>query len=178
LTGDDANTPVSNVARNLQAEVTDRLGGVELVKTKHYAMYYNKDLWLSKEKRDNQVMNGFDADQRYGANKKAQLVTAYGTKFSIPIDFEAYTDHSPLYAYAVQEDFMSEITFQEVNRVIETETVANWNYKLKNIQLEYETIYSPELARLIGGDLTISRGKTFFFDHVQHFISESTGANK
>jgi len=177
LSGDDANQPVSNVTRTLQAEVTDRLGGVELVKTKHYNMFYTyKDLWLTENKRDNDVMRGFDSSQRFGGTKKNQLVTAYGTKYAIPIDFEAYTSHSPIYAFALQEDFIREITFQDVKRVIETATVADWNYKIKNIELEYETVYSPELASLISSDL--SMGKSFLYDHVQHFISQTTGTSK
>lgn len=186
-TGPANNFFVNNVARALQARVVDKLGGEILSDVNNSFIYQAyKDLWLSEKQRKNMLLHGVGSENLRKLRSNAgdatktnqaevKLDNVFKSRYCIPIDFELYCDHGPFYPFAVNEDFVREITFNSPKYTIEG-TTADWNYTVKNIALEYDTVYSEELAQLVESDLTA--GVSFMYDYVTHFRTQSTGGSR
>ena len=186
--GNTNNLFVNNVARNLQARVVDKLGGEIISDVNYYYIYQTyKDLWLSKKKRKNLVLQGIGeenlrklrseaGDAAKDKDKQNAILKAYGKKYAIPLDFEIYNDHGPFYPNVISEDFIREITFNKAQYAVSSETPANMGYEITNIAIEYETVHSPELARQIEADYMT--GMSFLYDYVTYFKTQATGTEK
>ncbi len=176
LSGHANNLLTANAARAICRRVEDSLGGVVIQNLDFHNMLRTyQDLWIPKTTRKNNPLHGYDSAQRVKADVKA----VYGTKTCIPMDLEVWTEHGPLYPYALTEDFNREIKLEEVNRVVKTGTggnTTNWDYELNNIEMEYDTVHCPELARMIANDY--SNGIQFFYPHWSHLRTMSTGTDK
>ncbi len=186
-TGPANNYFVSNIARGLQARIVDKLGG-EILSDLDYSYLYQtyRDLWLSEKQRRNMTLWGIGSKNLRKLRSNAddavksdavenKLDSVFKTRYCIPIDFELYSDHGPFYPFAINEDFVREITFNTPRYAIEG-SATGWSYSIKNLALEYDTVYSEELARQVESDLTA--GVSFMYDYVTHFRTQSTGSSK
>lgn len=178
---------VNNASRNLAARIVDKLGG-EILSDLNYSFVYQtyKDLWLTEKQRMNMVLEGIGSKnlRKLRANAGDALKTnatenkldnVFKSRHCIPIDFELYTDHGPFYPFAVNEDFVREITFNEMKYVVNG-AVDKWGYSVRNIALEYDTVQSEELARQVEADL--SAGVSYLYDYVTFFRTQATGNSK
>ena len=173
---------VNNVGRALQAHVVDKLGGEILSDQNNYFIYQTyQDLWLSEKQRKNLVLQGVGTSNlrkmRSGAGDADKgelgdnaLKKACGVKHVIPLDFEIYSDHGPFYPYVIAEDFIREITFNDVKYVVNASDAKDIDYTVTNIAIEYETINSPEIARQV--DVDYKNGITFLYDYVTYFKTQ------
>lgn len=166
---------VANVGRNIVERITVKLGGrtmSELDKAYIYKTF--KDFWLTEEQRKNRVMQGIDKTQRQGTSKKDSLVTAFGDRYCIPIESEIFDDFLPFYPSAILESIEYNIKFNEAKYVV-SGTSTSKTYSVSDIQLEYETIYSPELSNTIEAMYSEQR---FLYEDVHLLKTEATGTNK
>jgi hypothetical protein len=72
-----------------------------------------------------------DAGKTVG--KENVLLTAYGKKHAIPLDFEIYSDHGPFYPNVINEDFIREITFNDAKYVVSASDATGIGYAVTNI---------------------------------------------
>ena len=86
-----------------------------------------------------------------------------------------YTDHAPFYSFAINEDFVREITFNDKKYVNKGDT-DDYGYTITNIALEYDTVYSEILARQVEADL--SNGVSFMYDYITYFRAQPTEESK
>ena len=169
-------TFVANVGRNLVERITTKLGGKSINEfDKAYIYNTFKDFWLTDKQRKNNVLQGVDKSQRQGTDKKDYLVTAFGEKYCIPLEFELFDDHMPYYSTAIQEALEYNIKFNEAKYVV-AGTASTKDYDIKDIQLEYETIYSEELANEIESEYT--NGFTYLIDDIHLLRTEAIGKSK
>ena len=159
-----------NVGRNIVDKITMKMAGKTINEIdKAYIMNTFRDFWLTEKQRKNAVMQGIKSE-REGA-----IATAFGNRYSIPIESEIFDDYMPFYPYALLESVEYNIRFNDPKYLI-TGTSANKDYSVENIQLEYETVFNPELA-----DEIESMYKTQLrwpFESVHLFKTENTGTNK
>lgn len=186
--GHSNNHFVNNVGRNLQARVVDKLGGEILSDINYYYVYKTYgDLWLSEKERKNLVLQGLGTENlrklRAGAGnadadevKDKAIFASFRTKHEVPLDFEVYSSHGPFYPNVISEDFVREITFNDAKYVVSSEDASNIGYEVNNIAIEYETVFSPELARQIEADYM--NGASFLYDYVTYFKTQTTGEDR
>lgn len=122
------------------------------------------DLWKTTTVRKNAHYQGIDVDAtrnvtalRVGAANAAITAEAsaitehYGSRFSIPLDFEMLETHMPFYQSGLGEDRLEyEFTFHEPKHVVIADSDVNASYTVSDISLEYEKVRQPGLARMIG----------------------------
>ena len=178
ISGENTNYVVNNLSRNLISKLVVKWGSETILSIFNYNIYATfKDLWLTEEERDNSVFQGIQSENlrklRSGVtvagasdNEKA-LKEVFEKKYKIPLDFELLTCHSPLYKFPIQEDIIFEITLSSVEDIIVTDKIDNWNYKLENICLEYNTVTNETLARQLQNNYM--SGFSIFYDWVDHF---------
>ncbi len=179
ISGDDGNSVVNNLGRNLISKLIVKFGAEELYSLSEYNLYSTfKDLWLTKSQRENLVFQGIQETtfRALRSVKKttndathARLLEIYKTKYKIPLDFELLTTEGPLFTYAIEEDLIFELTLSPVRDIIVTSTTKGWNYELKNICLEYDTVSNPELARSLSN--IYDQGMNIPYDYVTHLKS-------
>ena len=85
----------------------------------------------------------------------------------IPLDFELMSSHAPFYKFPIQEDVIFEITLAPKENIIVADNVANMNYKLENICMEYETVTNQALASQLTANY--NAGFSIFYDWVDYF---------
>ena len=95
---------------------------------------------------------------------KKKLNEVYGKKYRINLDHQILTDHGVFYPQALYNDLVFEVTLAPESQVVKGSDTTKLKYKLTNIQLEYEMIYSENLAEEAEGVYT--SGKEFVYDHV------------
>jgi len=81
---------------------------------------------------------------------------------TIWLDHEILTDHGVFYPQALYNDLMFELTLAGANQMVKSSDPTKLKYKLTNIQLEYEMIHRPSLAR--EADSVYLSGKEFLYD--------------
>ncbi len=167
---------VSNVGRNLVERITTKLGGKTMNEIdKAYIYNTFKDFWLTEKQRTNSVQQGIDRNQRQGAHKEASLVTAFADRYCIPIESELFDDFLPFYPSAILESLEYNIKFNDAKYVV-AGTANSKNYSVTDIQLEYETVYSPNLAGVI--EEQYSSGAKFLYEDIHLLRTEAIGKNK
>jgi len=181
--------PVHNLAANIISEFRVKIGSqsiYELNNAHLYATY--KDLWLTKEKRQNSVSRGIcnfstlakdlvfrkirtdlntTLAASQGLNKLKQI---YGKRYEIPINFEIISDHMPMSGALLESNLCFEIKINEVKNVLIYENKTTANFEMKNLCLEFKTIKDLILYKEIERDF--SAGVQFLFDHVHHYKME------
>ena len=163
ISGDSKNSVVNNLGRNLVSKLVVRWGTQTILDVDYYNLIATfKDLWLSEEERKNRIFQGIQGEKlralRSGvteANVLAEtasdkiLKSVFGKKYKIPLDFELFSTHGPLYKFIIQEDIIFEITLAPKEDIIVSATTANMNYELKNICLEYETVTNETISQML-----------------------------
>ena len=179
LNGGHANNfLVDNVSRALVDKLTVKYAGEVLQDTVGFDIYkIYEDLFLSKEERDNMLLDGIQSEdlnkiRSNAGDKKTSGVTAenklsqiYGTKYRIRLDHQILTDHGAFYPQALFNDLVFELKLAPTSQVVRGSDPSKLKYKLTNIQLEYEMISSNTLADEARS--VYSSGKEFAYDHIQ-----------
>ena len=176
---------MNNLGRNLVSKLVVKWGPETILQIDNYSLYATfKDLWLTEEERKNRVFQGIQSENlralRSGvteanvngetANEKT-LKAVFGEKYKIPLDFELLSSHAPFYKFPIQEDLIFELTLAPKEDIIVTDTVADMNYELKNICLEYDTVTSENIARQILNNY--NAGFSILYDWIDHFKTVS-----
>ena len=74
---------------------------------------------------------------------KKKLNEVYGKKYRINLDHQILTDHSAS-KLALYNDLVFEVALAPASQVVKGFDPSKPNYKLANIQLEYEMIHSEK----------------------------------
>ena len=178
LSGGHANNfLVQNVSRALVSKMVVKFGGSTLEDTEDYDVYKTfSDLFLPGEKRDNMVPEGIQSEdlckirsgsgdaETSGVDAEKKLNEVYDKKYRINLDHQILTDHGIFYPQALYTDLVLEVTLAPASQVVKGSDPTKLKYKLTNIQLEYEMIYSEKLAEEAKSVYTA--GKEFAYDHV------------
>jgi len=178
LSGGHANNfLVQNVARALVSKMVVKFAGTILQDTVGYNIFkIYEDLFLSQEQRDNMLLEGIHSEdlckirsnagdkKTSGVDTEKKLNEIYGTKYRIRLDHEILTDHGVFYPQALYNDLVFELTLSPASQVVKGSDPSKLKYKLTNIQLEYEMIYSKNLAEEANSKYYI--GKELAYDHV------------
>ena len=110
------------------------------------------------------IRSGAGDAKTTGVDAEKKLNEVYGKKYRINLDHQILTDHGVFYPQALYNDLVFEVALAPASQVVKGSDVTKLNYKLANIQLEYEMIHSQNLAEEAAGVNTI--GKEFAYDHV------------
>ncbi|MEH0008411.1 MAG: hypothetical protein V6Z82_06780 [Flavobacteriales bacterium] len=172
-TSDAGNYLVDNVSRALVKEMKIAIDGVEIQTTSDYDDYKTyKDLWLSKEKRDNMLSEGIQSvDQskvRCGTSGaktsgvEVMLNKHYSNRYKIWLDDEFVTDNGSLFTPGLGK-LTFNITLADGKEVVKGST-GPYDYILENLELEYTTIKNSTLAARAREWYKV--GKTFAFEQV------------
>jgi len=178
LSGGHANNfLVQNVTRALVSKMVVKFAGTILQDAVSYDIFkIYEDLFLSKEQRDNMLLEGIQSEdlckirsnagdkKPSGVDIEKKLNEIYGTKYRIRLDREILTDHGVFYSQTLYNDLVFEVTLAEASHVVKGADPTKLKYKLTNIQLGYKMICSEMLAKEARS--TYSRGKEFVFNHV------------
>ena len=177
IKGDAGNYVGDNVGRNLIRKLVVKIGGEIVYDLSNYNIFMKyKDLWLTKEQRENRIFQGIQSSKlrkvRSGievtdSTNEKLLYTIFGKKYKIPLDLEILTQHAPLYTYALHSDIIIEITFVDEAYPIVSSKKDDINYQLNNICLEYDTIENEMLANTV--ESLYNQGYVFMYDFVQLF---------
>lgn len=160
----------SNVGRNIVDTITMKIGGRTINQIdKAFIINTFKDFWLTEKQRTNAVMQGIKSE-RSGA-----IATAYGNRYSIPIESEIFDDYMPFYPSALLESVEYNIRFNEPKYMI-TGTSTKKDYSVENIQLEYETVSNLELADQI--ETMYNTQMRWMYENIHLLKTENIGANK
>jgi len=118
-----------------------------------------EDLFLSKEQRDNMLLDGIQSEdlckirsnagdkKTSGVDAEKKLNEIYGTKYRFRLDHEILTDHGVFNPQVLYNDLVFESTLDEASQVVKGSDTTKLKYKLTKIQLEYEMIRSSLLAK-------------------------------
>ena len=157
----DANrTIVNNLGRAIVSNITVKLEGqiiYELDDADIFLCY--QDLWKTTQERKNALYQGIQTeavreiriragDAGTAVKEDMAIGTAFSNMFCIPLDFEMLTSQNPFFQYKFKYRLSYELTFNDNGRVIVSTNTAT-SHKVSEINLEYETVNSPELATMI-----------------------------
>ena len=168
---------VQNVSRALVSQQVVKFGGTTLDDIVDYDKYkIFTDLFLPEETRGNMVSEGIQSKElsqiRSGAGDKPtskveaenKLEEVYGKKYRINLDHQILTDHGVFYPQALFTDLVFQLTLAAAEQVVKGPDKTKLQYKLKNIQLEYEMIRGEALAD--EATSVYGNAKEFLYDHV------------
>ena len=175
LSGGHAN---NFLVQNITGALVDRLhikfGGTTLQDTVGYGIYkIFTNLFLLQEERDNRILKGIQSEdlckirsnagdkKDSGIDAEKKLNEVYGSKYRIRLDHQILTDHGVFYPQALYNDLVFEVTLAVAEHVVKG---SQLKYKLTNIQLEYEMIWSKTLADEAYSEY--SSRKEFAYDHM------------
>ena len=177
---------VNNVGRNIVNRIKVKFAGECLLDLNRYDLYHTyKDLFMWPKERDLLIEQGVGsadlrkirskivtASEPSNATDEKALLTAYGTKYVIPLDFEILKNHGVFYPRILGAEMQFEVTLADTTNILQQDTAesalsgAIHPYSLTNLELQYETIHSDVLARSAMAEY--SAGKAFLYDHVHH----------
>ena len=155
---------VKNVGRVLVKKKVPMLGSKDADTINNPDVYgTNKDLYLSKKKREEKLFQGIQpasglkarmgakkADGMAGAvtNQENAIKKKFNKRFAILLDFDLFKH--PVHLYGLKEDLTVrlELNFSENVILCTGDTLAT--YKLSDMSLEYDTILDEPYATAIG----------------------------
>ena len=191
VTGHKNNTLVNNLGRNLISqhkvlfggEIIEDLSRFDLFKTYH-------DLFLSEIDRENKLRQGISNlnTRRIRINsgnkdttkvKDNTLAVIHNTRYAIPLDHTILKDHGVFYPIGLPHPLRFELTLAKVSDVVvysNSETPAN--YKLINMEMEYQCISNDYLAKEAVASYRSGKGFTYekVLLHKTFTISEANDA--
>ena len=157
---DDPNrTVVDNLGRGIIKNITVKLEGREVLSVNDANVFMTyRDLWLTKNQREDRVYQGIQGDNglkhRINAGDKSSngkdetLAWVFKNRFCVPLQFEILNDHLPFYQGALSERLSYELIFNRYDQVIHS-TDPDAKYKISNISLEFDIVNHQELARMV-----------------------------
>ena len=187
--GDDKNTLVNNVGRNLVSSFKVSIGGETIQDTKRYDLFLTyQDLFLSDEDRGRRLRQGISSasirkmrapasDAPTSPATEVALGKIYSNKYLIPIGHPILDDHGAFYPRDLNDTLMFEITIAQVKDIVvwSDDTKAP-KFTMKNLELEYSCISSDYLAGEASSAYSI--GKGFHYENVfLHKTFEISKAN-
>ena len=110
------------------------------------------------------IRSGSGDKKTSGVVEENKLQSVYRNKYRINLDHPILTDHGVFYPQALYNDLVFEQTLAPASQVVRGSDASKLVYKLENIQLEYETIRSKNLANEASS--TYYNGKEFAYDLV------------
>ena len=114
--------------------------------------YWSKDLCkIRSNTGDKKNLSCVDAEKK--------LNDVYGDKYRIRLDHEILTDHGVFYPQALYSELISQLTLAPATQVVKGSDASKLNYRLTNIEPEYEMIRSKALAD--EADSVYKSGKEF-----------------
>ena len=193
ISGHAGNYMVNNLGNNISSHDIIKIGGETIYDLTNCHLFYTyRDLWLTSMQRENSVFQGIHNSKklsklRAGHTKETTpdgstekdiqdgteigqrnaIFDAYGKRFCKPLNFELFSRHAPFYPYAIDADIVYEITINEIANVVQASEKANWNFELKNICLEYDTVSDTTLTRHIADSYSI--GTYYLYNYITHF---------
>ena len=91
--------------------------------------------------------------------KEVALAAIHNTKYYIPIDHPILNDHNVFYPRTLSQPLSFEITFASVaDVVVFSDQTKPPNYKITNLELEYQCIQSEYLAKQAAEKYQVGRG--------------------
>ena len=78
-----------------------------------------------------------------------------------------FSNHAPFYPFGIDADIVYEITINEINKVFNATELRNWNFGLKNICLEYDTVSDMTLSTHIVDSYTL--GSYYLYNYITNF---------
>ena len=178
VTGAHANNYlVQNVSRAIVNRFKVTFAGSTIQDTNNYDIYkIFEDLFIPLHERANMLSEGIQSldlckirsgagdKKTSGVDEENALNTVYGTKYRINLDHPILIDHGVFYPQALYNDLVFELTLAPAGQVVKGSDTTKLEYKLENIQLEYEIIRSKTLADEALS--TYRSGKEFAYDFV------------
>ena len=177
VTGHVNNTLVNNIGRNLVSNFKVVLGGETLQDTKRYDLFMTyQDLFMSTKSRFKRLKQGISAlnmrklrtsagDASTSNAGEVALGKIYSNRYHIPINHPILDDHGVFYPRGIKETLMFEITLASVSDVVNFSDVTKPPmYTLKNLELEYSSISSDDLAQQALS--AYASGKGFYYENV------------
>lgn len=171
------NTVINNLGRNLVESMKISYGGETIQDLDHYDMYMTySDLFKSVKERENMLREGISSSNmrklRAGAGDKVTndsrevtLSRIHGKRYRIPLSHELLDNHGVFNMGALNNDLIFQIKFPKSKDIsVTTDTSKNYEYKLSDIELEYETIQSKSLYQ--DAAITYQIGKGFYYEHI------------
>ena len=150
--GHAINYLMQNVSRALVDKLVMKYEGNVLQDTVGYDIFKIwEDLFLSQEERDiqSEAINKIRSnagDKDTSDAKATKLGATYSKKYRIRLDHQILTDHGVFYPQALYNNLAFKLTLAPAKQVVKGSDTTKLNYKLKKIQLEYETIRRKTLA--------------------------------
>ncbi len=168
------------ISRNLVDGLHVKIGGEIVYDCTHESLIQlYKDLWLVKQKRDNMVeygigsknvrklLSGDDSGLEVGDVGKvtdALIHSVYRIKQRIRLD-KILSDHGVFAPFHSKLSTTFTITLPSAESIISAQTGENVDgYTLENLELEYETIDSQELAQESSNKYDL--GRSLVYQHI------------
>ena len=177
VSGHANNTLVNNIGRNLVSNFKVVLGGETLQDTKRYDLFMTyHDLFLSGNDRNKRLKQGISTpnmrklrtsagDASTSDAKEVALGKIYSNRYFIPISHPILDDHGVFHPRGLRETLMFEITLANVSDIVNfSSTTSPPMYTLKNLELEYSSILSKQLAEEASS--AYASGKGFYYENV------------
>jgi hypothetical protein len=173
--------PVNNLAANLFSRIVVKVGSKAIYELNNAHLYNTyKDLWLSEKQRANSIFRGIQDEElrklrsdlkttlSLSKNSNTKLKNIFGKRYTVPLNFELVSDHTPLYTWGIDDDIVFDLTINSKEYVLKYSKADTANFTLNNICLEYVTLRNDELKNDIVRELDV--GCPFLFDDVHHYV--------
>ena len=160
LSGDAGNYIVNNI-KNIVKHLTFNIGDNEILRLNRHDLYSSyKDLFLSSDERSNKIFEGIQSENlrksrikpqsssKSADAKDASLATIFSNRYRLffnVIDFLK----TPIYPFCISQDILITITLNDVSHLLVATVAKDYNYEIKNIHMEYETVTSKLYADII-----------------------------
>jgi len=165
---------VNNISRNLVSRMKVLYGGEILQDTNRMDLFATyKDLFLSKQERENMLREGVSSvdiiKHRTAAGDKGSdakdiaLAKVYGTKYRLALNHPVIDEHGVFNHRALNHSLSFEITLPESKQICVNAAKKDYNYSLSNIELEYKCIHSDRLAE---NAKIAYRNKGFYYENI------------
>ena len=159
---DKTRSVVNNVGRALVKKKVLMLGSKEIDTVNQSYIYGTyKDLYLSKQEREEELLQGIQSatglKARVGATKadgtaltltkeENAIKKTVSNRFSIPLDFDFFKH--PTYPYGLREDLIGRLELNSAKKILLASGDTAATYKISDIALEYDAIFDLDCAAM------------------------------
>ena len=159
---DKTRTVVSNVGRALVKKKVLMLGSKEIDTVNQSYIYDTyKDLYLSKQEREEKLLQGIQSatglKARVGATKaddtaltltkeENAIKKTVSNRFSIPLNFDFFKH--PTYPYGLREDLIARLELNSAEKILLASGDTAATDKISDITLEYDAIFDLDYAAM------------------------------
>ena len=155
---DKGRTIVNNIGREIVTKKVLTLGSKDIESINHCDKFDTfKDLYLTKDQREDRVLQGIQSVQglkaRVGATKsdgtaitfngeETAIQKTLGNRFSIPLDFDFF--NQPVFPAGLDEKLKVTLTLNSSERVIQASEDSEATFEISDIALEYDVIIDAD----------------------------------